>query len=146
MKMRSLSRALPSGLAALFAMMVAASVARATDDEFAGLMPGVELSDQELGSYFGGAILSFTVANGGMANNTGSIDTSQLNTIGAGAFGNASGILTVNQFQGDYNNVSVSINLSVNINTVTISGATTAPVTVTNSLDFGGGVVGAFVH
>lgn len=119
--------------------------ARAGDEAFAGLVPGEELSEVELSTHFGGAVLNFTVNGGEMNSNTGAIDVSQLNTIGSGAFGNSSGIVAVTQFQGDNNNVSVNINLEVNINTVTISGATGSTISVSNDLNLGGGVVGAFI-
>lgn len=119
--------------------------ARAEDETFAGLVPGEVLSEAELSTQFGGAVLNFTVNGGELNSNTGTIDVSQLNTIGAGAFGNSSGIVAVTQFQGDNNNVSVNINLEVNINTVTISGATGSTISVSNDLNLGGGVVGAFI-
>lgn len=118
---------------------------RAEDEAFAGLVPGEALSETELSTHFGGAVLNFTVNGGEINSNTGAIDVSQLNTIGSGAFGNASGIVAVTQFQGDNNNVSVNINLEVNINTVTISGATGSTISVSNDLNLGGGVVGAFI-
>jgi hypothetical protein len=117
----------------------------AEGDAFAGLVPGDALSEAELSTYFGGAVLNFTVNGGELNSNTGAIDVSQLNTIGSGAFGNASGIVAVTQFQGDNNNVSVNINLEVNINTVTISGATGSTISVSNDLNLGGGVIGAFI-
>lgn len=119
--------------------------ARAEDEAFAGLVPGEALSETELSTHFGGAVLNFTVNGGEINSNTGAIDVSQLNTIGSGAFGNASGIVAVTQFQGDNNNVSVNINLEVNINTVTISGATGSTISVSNDLNLGGGVIGAFI-
>lgn len=119
--------------------------ARAGDEAFAGLVAGEALSEAELSTHFGGAVLNFTVNGGELNSNTGAIDVSQLNTIGSGAFGNSSGIVAVTQFQGDNNNVSVNINLEVNINTVTISGATGSTISVSNDLNLGGGVIGAFI-
>ncbi len=122
----------------------AATVARAEEADFAGLMPGQVVPEEELGRYFGGAVVNFEVSDGSVATNTGAIDTSQLNSLGQGTF--SGGINSVQQFQGDNNNVSVEINLTVNLNTVTVTNSGGAAVSVNQSLDFGGGVVGGYVH
>jgi hypothetical protein len=125
-------------------LSLGATVVRADDVDFAGLMPGQVVPEEELARYFGGAVVNFDVNNGSVATNSGAIDTSQLNSLGQGTF--SGGINTIHQFQGDNNTVNVTIDLTVNLNTVTVTNSGGAAVSVNQSLDFGGGVVGGYVH
>jgi hypothetical protein len=128
----------------LGALAVVPVIARAEDPSFAGLISGEPVPDEELARYFGGAVLNFSVSDGSVVTTNAPIDTSQLNTLGTTSV--SGGISTITQFQGDYNNVNVTINLSVELNTVHVTGSAGAAVNVNQSLDFGGGVVGGFVQ
>jgi hypothetical protein len=133
------------GFAVLVCLLLAAApVARADDEIFAGLMPGKVVPEEELGLYFGAAVVQFTASDGSVVTNSGTIDTSQLNSLGN--YSATGGISTPIQFQGDHNSVNVTIHLEVNMNTVNVTESGGASVTVNQTLDFGGGVVGGFVQ
>lgn len=104
-------------------------------DPFAGLISGEPVPDEDLAQFFGAAILHFTVSDGSLINQNGSVDVSQLNTSGIDG---SSGIVTVTQFQGDNNNVSLNIHLEVNINTVTVTNSNGSSINVTNTFDMNG--------
>jgi hypothetical protein len=134
-----------SWMAALIVACLAfAPGARAEEDEFAGLMPGKPLPEEEMSSYFGAALVNFTAMDGSVVTNQGSIDTSSLNSLGSSNI--SGGIFMPTQFTGDYNNVSTVVNIEVHLNTVNISDSAGSSVSVNQSLDFGGGVVGGFIQ
>lgn len=131
-------------LVALTVLLFGALPAQAEEEAFEGLMPGKVVPEQELGLYFGAAVVEFTASDGSVVTNSGTIDTSQLNSLGN--YSAMGGISTPIQFQGDHNSVNVTIHLEVNMNTVNVTESGGASVTVNQTLDFGGGVVGGFVQ
>ena len=113
---------------------------------FAELIPGDEIPEEDLGRYFGAGVLEFTISGGSLIDVNGtSFDVSQLNSIGAGAFAAASGITTITQFQGDNNNVNLTVMFDIRIGTIEIMDTIESTINVSNSVDFGG-IVGGFVQ
>lgn len=107
-------------------------------DPFGGLVAGARLPDAELEAFTGrGAEIAF----GGGVNN-GSVSGTFQSTVASGAFSDARGILQITQFNGDGNTVNISVDLTVNINTTTITNSSGVIATPNNSVNFSGGNLG----
>jgi hypothetical protein len=113
-------------------------------DPFEGLMPGTRLSEEEMSGYFGAALVNLQSVSGSVVTNHGMIDANALNSLGTSTV--SGGIFMPTQFTGDYNTVNTVVNIEVHLNTVNITDSAGSSVSVNQSLDFGGGVVGGFVQ
>jgi hypothetical protein len=110
----------------------------AGDEElFAGLVPGVPLADEELAGVYGRGAISLDFSNGGL--NNAPLDLSQA-VDQISSISNNRGITTPIQFVGDHNQVSVNINIAVNIGTVSVLNPVGSTVNATAAVDFTGAI------
>jgi hypothetical protein len=127
--------------------LATASMASADEAEsFRGLIPGVALEEGELAEIHGkGATFSFTLQDGSLISNDGTLGTFDQTSNQVGTTTSNSGITIPTQFVGDNNVVNVTVALEVNIGTVSVTGNNGTAVTVnqavdlTGALDFGVG-------
>ncbi len=108
-------------------------------DLFQGLIPGVPVEEAELAEYYGkGASFTFTLQDGSLISNDGSLGNFEQTSNQVGTTTANSGITTPIQFVGDNNVVNVIINLAVDIGTVSVTGNTGTAVTVNQAVDLTG--------
>ena len=130
---------------------VAGSVFSPGDSQlFAGLIPGERLSGEELDSYYGsGVSVNFNIADGTdfdlddlqFGNNGSTINSADTITLSnTSEFSDNQGIFQNIPVSGDHNQVVVNVNITVNLNTVTIDDSAGASIMVNQTLDFNGAI------
>ena len=119
-----------------------ASTASAEEaDLFRGLIPGTPVEEAQLEDFHGkGASFTFTLQDGSLISNDGSLGNFQQTSNQVGTTSGNSGIIVPTQFVGDNNIVNVHIALEVNIGTVTVSGNSGSAITVNQAVDLTGAV------
>lgn len=111
-------------------------------DLFEGLVPGEPLHEAEMAAVFGrGVNLNFQLDDGSLVTMDGA-DLSQTSNQTTSVSAN-SGITSTVPVTGDFNTVNLIVNVSVNLNTVQIHDSPGANPIISQSLDFGGGVIQA---
>ena len=117
---------------------------------FAGLIPGEVLSGEELGTYYGsGVSVNFNIADGTefdlddlqFGNNGSTINSADnISLSNTSEFSENQGIFQNIPVSGDHNQVVVNVNITVNLNTVTIDDSAGASIIVNQTLDFNGAI------
>ena len=117
---------------------------------FAGLIPGERLSGEELGSYYGSGVsvnfnigedTEFDLQDLQFGNNGSTINSADTVTLSnTSEFTNNTGIFQNIPVSGDHNQVVVNVNITVNLNTVTIDDSAGASIMVNQTLDFNGAI------
>ena len=129
----------------------AGSVFSAGDSQlFAGLIPGEPLSGEELDTYYGtGVAVSINLADGTaleleslqFGNNGSTINSADTVSLSnTSTFSDNQGIFQNIPVSGDNNQVVVNVNITVNLNTVTIDDSAGASIMVNQTLDFNGAI------
>ncbi len=118
--------------------LFSADVALAGDEdvlaEFAGLMPGVPLQDEELAGFYGRGATGVTAVNDqGVL----TLDLSDINSNQNLTTQFTNGITTPIAFVGDNNQVSVSIVLNVQIGTVSVVDPVGSTVNASSAVNLG---------
>ncbi len=117
---------------------------------FAGLIPGERLSGEELGTYYGtGVAVSINLADGTaleleslqFGNNGSTINSADTVSLSnTSTFSDNQGIFQNIPVSGDNNQVVVNVNITVNLNTVTVADSAGASIIVNQTLDFNGAI------
>ena len=114
---------------------------------FEGLIPGQPLAEQELDHIYGkGVELVFDFGGDGVVNVDGIVDLNDSSTSNQTIdTSSTNGVTAVVPVIGDENAVTINVMVTVNINTVTITDAAGSEIgPITQSFDFGGGVLQVF--
>ncbi len=131
-------------LACFLAMFGLVRDLRAGDEEyFEGLIPGEPLAEWELDVYYGrGVPISFEIGSGAILNLENFPVSSEevLNLVNSADLSLTSGITENVSFIGDNNEVTITVGITVNINTVSIADSSGASITVNQSLSMSGGI------
>ena len=129
-----------------------ASVFAPGDQEllFADVIPGEPLTDEELGGYYGrGVSVNFNLGDGTefvledyqFNNSAGTISTADTSTLtNDSTFSENRGIFQNTPVIGDGNQVTINVDITVNLNTVTVADSAGASILVNQTLDFSGAI------
>ncbi len=129
----------------------AGSVFSASNSQlFDGLIPGELLSGEEMGTYYGtgvsvnfniGEETTFDLQDLQFGNNGSTINSADTITLSnTSEFTDNQGIFQNIPVSGDHNQVVVNVNITVNLNTVTINDSAGASIMVNQTLDFNGAI------
>ena len=117
---------------------------------FEGLIPGELLSNEELDEYYGGEVsvnfnlgeeTDFDLEDLQFGNNGSTINSAdQVTLSNTSTFEGNDGIFQNIPVSGDHNQVIVNVNITVNLNTVTVADSAGASIQVNQTLDFAGAI------
>jgi len=108
---------------------------------FADLIPGEPLTDQELSHYYGKGVATINVGGDGVVNFSGDFTSNNNNNFN---LTDISGIAQIVPVIGDNNIVNLGIEITINVNTVTIQDSNGSDIAVNQVLDFNGVFSGPF--